>query len=301
MNLIKSIRIQFFRSIYDLDLKNLSNITVFAGLNDSGKSNIIKALNLFFNNETDWDSLLDFEYDFSRNRLSRVVETIHGRQFIRIAITFKRGDSFIGSLPEYFDVQRTWYRYSVYPDEKNSLERQLKYGKLPTKNIGSANRSLQRFLNRIHYEYVPAIKDKDYIKYILSRLQDTILENQSREQEFRNAVSSLNKKVQLELKTFIEEYQNVTGIKSIIGLSTNVREVFTSFNINTDLADSSIPIDFRGDGIRMRIIPSLLNYISENSPYQYIWGFEEPENCMENKFASELAQKFENEYSLNYS
>ena len=232
-----------------------------------------------------------------REKLQKKQLDFENGKMLRIIITFNRGDRFIGSLPEYFDVKRIWYRHSTYPDEKNSLEWHLRYGKLPTKNIGSANRSLQRYLNKIHFEYVPAIKDKDYLNYILNRLQDTILENQSRENEFKNAVINLNDKVQIELKTFVEEFAYVTGIKSNIGLSTDVSEVFNSFNVSTDIADSSIPIDSRGDGIRMRIIPSLLNYISENSPYNYIWGFEEPENCMENKFATELAQKFENEYS----
>ena len=88
MKLIKRIRIQYYRSIYYLDFKNLNDVNVFAGLNDAGKSNILKSLNLFFNNETDWDSFFDFENDFSRNRLARVKETIKGRQFIRIIVTF---------------------------------------------------------------------------------------------------------------------------------------------------------------------------------------------------------------------
>lgn len=44
---IKQIRIKNFRSIVDLDI-NVDKMNIFVGLNDAGKSNILKALNLFF-------------------------------------------------------------------------------------------------------------------------------------------------------------------------------------------------------------------------------------------------------------
>ena len=52
-DVIKKIEISNFRSIHHqiIDCKELN---IFSGLNDSGKSNILKALNLFFNNETDF-------------------------------------------------------------------------------------------------------------------------------------------------------------------------------------------------------------------------------------------------------
>lgn len=44
---IKQIRIKNFRSIVDLDI-NVDEMNIFVGLNDAGKSNILKELNLFF-------------------------------------------------------------------------------------------------------------------------------------------------------------------------------------------------------------------------------------------------------------
>ena len=56
---IERITIKKFRSIVDSTFY-ASNITVFVGENDVGKSNILKALNLFFNNQTDVDQVLIF-------------------------------------------------------------------------------------------------------------------------------------------------------------------------------------------------------------------------------------------------
>ena len=61
---IKQIRIKNFRSIVDLDI-NVDKMNIFVGLNDAGKSNILKALNLFFNNETEPGCAFDFETDYS--------------------------------------------------------------------------------------------------------------------------------------------------------------------------------------------------------------------------------------------
>ena len=62
---IKRIKIKNFRSIVDLDLK-VKKMNIFVGLNDVGKSNVLKALNLFFNGETEPGALYDFEADYSK-------------------------------------------------------------------------------------------------------------------------------------------------------------------------------------------------------------------------------------------
>ena len=52
MHLIDSIEIHYFRSIYKITLKKINSLNILSGINDVGKSNVLKALNLFFNNET---------------------------------------------------------------------------------------------------------------------------------------------------------------------------------------------------------------------------------------------------------
>ncbi|MBK5191085.1 MAG: AAA family ATPase, partial [Methanosarcinales archaeon] len=175
MNLIKSIGIKYFRSIYHVRLKNINDLIILSGVNDVGKSNILKALNLFFNDETTWNKELEFEDDFSRRRLSEVrKESIKGKQFIQVSIEFNRPKTYKNSLPANFKVTRTWFREN-FVTETNNLEPLSKKGKLP-RSLNTAKRFLPIFLNRVHFEYVPAIKDKAYYYDLLSRLQDTILD-----------------------------------------------------------------------------------------------------------------------------
>ena len=69
MQLIKSVEIRYFRSLYKVKLDKISDLNIIFGRNDSGKSNAIRALNLFFNNETNPDTLFNFTRDFSKVRL----------------------------------------------------------------------------------------------------------------------------------------------------------------------------------------------------------------------------------------
>ena len=68
--MIEKIEIQYFRSIYRTTITDVSEINVFTGKNDVGKSNVLRALNLFFNNCI----ISEGDYNFLRNyNLQRLV------------------------------------------------------------------------------------------------------------------------------------------------------------------------------------------------------------------------------------
>ncbi|MDD5399386.1 MAG: AAA family ATPase, partial [Dehalococcoidia bacterium] len=68
MQIIKSVEIRYLRSIHHIRLKKVGELTIFSGPNDVGKSNILKALNLFFNNQVNWAEPFNFSQDFSLKR-----------------------------------------------------------------------------------------------------------------------------------------------------------------------------------------------------------------------------------------
>jgi len=295
---IDNIEINYFRSIYNIQLKCFPELVVFAGQNDVGKSNILKALNLFFNNQTDWNTSFNFIRDFSNKRLMEA-RKVKGRQFIRISIRFIRGDRYEKSLPDRFTVTKTWYRDSRGPDEKNSLAREFKKEKTAKWKLNQSNRSLQRYLNTIKFEYIPAIKDQHFFNYMLGSLQDVIFGKRESESALKKSVLQLNSTVEEEAKTLGEEFNVATGIQTQIRTPEEIGELFRSFSVNTKLGTNDIPLNLRGDGIRSRYIPSLLNYISRNSKLYYVWGFEEPENSLEHKLATKLAEEIKKVYCLN--
>lgn len=294
---LEGIEIYYFRSIYTLKIKNLRDLCILSGKNDSGKSNVLKAINLFFNNETDWQTPLDFSKDFSRQRREEVKkETIKGRQFIRIKLNFIRGQRSQHSLPAKFYIMRTWYRDSRIPETKTSIEHQFNQGKTQTKSLSRAQAGLQRYLNQIRFEYIPAIKDRSFFTYLLGLLQDTILKKNSGESTIESSLKALNDAVEEGASLLNNEFEQVCGIKTDIRLPQELAVLFRAFSVNTKIGESDMPLTMRGDGIQTRFVASLLHYIATNSSLYYIWGFEEPENCLEHSLATKLADELQNTY-----
>lgn len=61
---IERVKIRNFRSIVDAEI-DLADMTIFLGANDAGKSNFLRALNLFFNGMPDGSGPFTFAEDFS--------------------------------------------------------------------------------------------------------------------------------------------------------------------------------------------------------------------------------------------
>ncbi|HEY9184325.1 MAG TPA: AAA family ATPase [Salegentibacter sp.] len=304
MNLIKEINIKYFRSIYHLKLKDLNDCIIFSGKNDVGKSNILKALNLFFNNETDWHTEFSFYNDFNFKRLSEVREkSIKGKQYIQIEITFRRGSNFQRSLPSEFTVRRTWDRNSRLPKETTNLDKKFKAGKIETKNQKIVHRSLTQFFNKVKFEYVPAIKDRRLFSHLLNELQTEIFNQlNSKGREISKEIKLISDKYSDSIEGLKDEFKHSTGINSELALPVKANELFKVLNVLTDFETdetTKLNLDYRGDGIRLRYIPSLYNYLAKNHRGVYILGFEEPENSMEYGLGSRMAEKFFTEYSKN--
>ena len=68
MSFIQRVRIKNFRSIRDVELQ-CNFFTILVGQNDAGKSNILRALDLFFNDQT-----YDFNFDVDHNTFNRPIK-----------------------------------------------------------------------------------------------------------------------------------------------------------------------------------------------------------------------------------
>jgi predicted ATPase len=304
MQHIREIEIRYFRSIYNLKLKNLIDCTVFSGKNDSGKSNILKALNLFFNNQTDWKTPFLFQNDFNLDRLAEVrEERIKGKQFIQISITFFRGNSYSNTLPITFTVKKQWDRYSSFPKVSDNLEQLLEKGKIRNSKINIIRRSLTGFLNKVQFEYVPAIKDQRLFDHVLNLLQKDIIELSIKKgQKISEDITSVSNKFQSNVESLAEEFKKSTEIDTLIGLPTDPSELFQVLNVTTKFGNANqynISMNNRGDGIRLRYLPSLFYYLAQNHNGYYILGFEEPENSMEYSLTTKMAKDFQIKYSKN--
>ena len=87
MKIINRVEINYFRSTYNITLSNTKDLNILIGNNDSGKSNILKGLNLFFNNQTELGQKFYFHDDLTKKR-EQEARKAKGRATIWIKVYF---------------------------------------------------------------------------------------------------------------------------------------------------------------------------------------------------------------------
>ncbi len=154
MELVQKIRIQGFRSIGDQPLETVGGVTTLIGKNSSGKSNVLRALNLFFNDEVDPGERLDFDRDLhvapgpKSKKKKRIVVSLT----FRLPSNFHFPKSISGTkakLGNEFTITRTW--------ERDRQNRVVDAFDLLGGDPGTVDRSdlARQFLNLLTYRYIP--------------------------------------------------------------------------------------------------------------------------------------------------
>lgn len=276
---IKQIKIKNFRSIVNLNM-DVERMNIFVGLNDVGKSNVLKALNLFFNGETEPKVEFDFETDYSKFAPIRKNKA----KEVTISVTF--------AIPKHYkdngDVvwTKVWRAEGQHYDSSADWDF-APYSKVPT------------LLKRVHYKYVPAVKSDNYFKLLLADLYVSIAREANgglaeKAEEYSEALGAFTQGIGLRVQKSI-------GIKSDLIMPANQIDIFKELVFMTgDKSGKSITLSYRGDGIKAMHIPAILKYISEQDnrilansavPITTIWGYEEPENGIEMKKCFDLARE----------
>ena len=300
MRIIEQINIQFYRSIKDSKIREINELNVFSGKNDVGKSNVLKALNLFFNKKE-----TNFFEDFNKERLQEVrQDSVKGKQYIKIQITFINPGNY-STLPEKFVVTKSWDRLgNIIGNHKDNFDTLIKRNRFTPRSVDISRRTLTGFLNKIRYTYVPAIRDDRFFYYLLNLLQESLFDkNKNRNTDgydLGETLKTFNEQIGIITNKLKKEFQEVSGIESSLSFPTEISELFQRLVIDTKSGDHEIPLKLRGDGIRLRYIPTILNHIAANSKYFEIWGFDEPENSCEYGLSKKLAENFQSNY-LEYA
>lgn len=301
--IIESVQIHRFRSFDDVDIA-AEQLNVFSGKNNSGKSNILRALNLFFNSKTDYN--VPFYYDLDHNKAFR--GAAGGKRSVRIVVNFSPVGNAALRFP--FSITKTFVDGKDSPDveyhSKNiDIENQIRSGN------GTITRQFTLFLNKLRYIYVPAVRDKHFIRSLFLEFEQ-IVKNSARSAELDNAieqVSTIFEAVSLNISGDFKKYINLSADAT---LSSNVSELLNGLKINVHtglqertkqlMPDGSrlrdVPVDLfsSGDGIIMTYMVYFLSYLTQKSKERFIWGFEEPENSLEFSKIEELAERFYDDF-----
>lgn len=316
MNIIEKIEIKHFRSFdggkdqEKIKIDCLKDLNVFSGANDSGKSNVLRALNLFFNNEISPGVKFDKNRDFSKivaNRFDDEIDKRKSEEAKRVKNVkrggsdekprdFRRSDEIISiklffnnikkqrGLPLKFWISRSY-------SQKNNFE-----GEYINQTDLKGNAQATLFLNSFKFEYIPAIKDKVYFSHLFEKLQTYLFEKEDKKHDNKFLVSSMgfNKMLQDETIELFKKFQKSSGVDAAFHVPSTLVDFFSTLSVSTE---NDISLFDRGDGVQARFIPEILDEISKNTKKNIIWGFEEPENSYEVKNIRKIRDEFINKYS----
>jgi energy-coupling factor transporter ATP-binding protein EcfA2 len=294
MRLLNEVEIQGFRSICSVEIKPLADFTAFAGLNNSGKSNVLRALNAFFNDETDLGQPVNVDADYFRPDLRK-----KKRKRIRVSVTFKlpgnftfrRGLEGVKTLlgGDSFKITKEWSRNNPQPtfllnDNKLNLDDREK---------------VAQFLQLIKYRYIP------------NRVLPTQLIRNEHESLRGVLVRRLAKSAKGDVKAFaairdtsarmIESlnmrFQEACPEQGTVSLATPTSWNDLAFAFGYRLARDGIEIKDteQGSGIQSLLMLETLYLIDQDYFQQFgwrqaaIWGFEEPESSMHSYLEARVA------------
>lgn len=148
MHLIQRVRIQGFRSLQNVELPELGGLTALVGRNSSGKSNILRALNLFFNGEVEPNKRLDFRRDhYAQTPRLRQKKRIRIEVRFALPANFKFRPPVLEGLGREFSVARIW--------ELDQQRVPISRFEAPGSEVEGAESLAEQFLRQITFRYIP--------------------------------------------------------------------------------------------------------------------------------------------------
>ena len=127
---------------------------------------------------------------------------------------------------------------------------------------------------------------------VLNESHEEVLNDQG--EDFISGIREVTQEITRDLEEQI-------GIPSTIQVPSDFRLLFSNLDFGAQLNGNTYHLKQRGDGIKVRHIPVVLKYMSDQEKSvsvpgyvkpDTIWGFEEPENNLELRYAFQLADRF---------
>jgi putative ATP-dependent endonuclease of OLD family len=277
--ILNELRVLNYRSIKSQQTIPLTDGVVLVGPNNAGKSNLLRAIDLFFNTEK------SDHYDIATDRPHRG----SGRTSLRAIFTLEEEDErlrndFLGlheimgeavadqsSIPLYLEFSRAGRgSYKLFPNKKANRSRQSEFSR---RQIAFVHDVLDSFTVR----YVPSAKDWDgffsqFLRPALGEVIEKAISEQleSVHEALRGISDSLGERLQKTLEA---------NFALNLGLSPELSNTLGSVSI--DLMDPTpTSLAGKGQGIQSAFLVAAIGWISEReraAGKTPIWLLEEPE------------------------
>ncbi len=219
MQLIKKIEIKYFRSFGDkkTEIIELKDINIFSGSNDCGKSNILRALNLFFNGEINTGIPFDIDRDFSKFAEKDFKDKVKPggnvrmtTKFIKIKITFNN-PILKRKLPKEFWVSKDFNKNKLTGELESEKQFYTNIKKEGNQKTSNKMTQVTKFIVGIEFKYIPAIKGKELFQTLFGQLQNSLF---LRSKDLENSSKKFEKDVKNETLKLFEGFKEKTKINA---------------------------------------------------------------------------------------
>lgn len=197
---------------------------MFVGRNDCGKSNILRALNLFFNDETNPGVEFTFGEDynfFAPVRVRKAKEII-----VRLEIALP--ESYHATNGQVIIWTKRWREDGLWSEEYDYYGQRIALGrrgqeiredvKIPEKS------NVHALLRKIEFEYVPAIKDSDYFDDLRGRIYGIISE--VAERTFHDSSAAFEQSIGDHLNELTASISTSLGFDTRLALPRDLYHIF---------------------------------------------------------------------------
>lgn len=315
MAIINEIRVENFRSIKSIALRPLGDYEPIVGLNSAGKSNLLRALKLFFTGTVDEiGSPVSLERDYSDFGVQK------GRK-ITVAIAFSldgemkypRQDAFLKKhgIVNVLAIRQAWSLDS----QTRALSRELSFGsdldKLSVATDPWDVANLEAFVRAIEFRYVPNhARPSELIKQYVAPLRGALVSRLQKTKEYKSGDVS-------ELLLAMSRLADTLFSDVSAAVTEGIRGLTLKSDLPSDFADLAFDLAVRsvdssgharepeleGSGTQQFMFLHLLDLADRTARgvgfgwlQGHVWAIEEPESFLH----SGLRQRFATDL-LNYS
>lgn len=272
-------RIRNYRSISEIKLKiDNDNLTVICGSNNVGKTNFLRALNLFFNPKID-------NFDADRDVPYHIVEGSRGAGYK----TVLTGRFIENKSSEVLEIKQSF-------SEKKGIKEVVLEGKKGRKSLSKIE--IEDFLNSNFSFFFIEASNIDIPKLVSEIVNDAILPlgmDKRRGQTQKDSLEKLNQFIDLS-KSAVKNIENdltsifqnlLKEIDSIDSDSWKLQIKFPEYDFLREAISKIIEftlydtnerkLETKGSGIQRIILLSLIQYVNSRTKKDVIWAIDEPE------------------------
>lgn len=280
---LRSFYVKSYRSIDEAKIDAIQQYCVIAGPNNSGKSNLLRALYIALS--------LASNGNFERRKRRSHYSYIHNmtdyvwKRDIPVFLAKNESASTIFKLTfEFSEDEKKEFRTELGINLSKSLQMKFQlYSDRTEGNIIMPGRAKKQMEKKIHdigvfirsklnYEYIPCVRPSELTAEYFSRLLDKELRKLEGQEEYKKCMETLRKlqqpilenmedKLAASLRTFIPSIEKVEIDKdsSYLGISARVPYHNVAININDGVLTS---LEDKGDGIKSLAAISIVQSMS---------------------------------------